>query len=56
MSKVQEPRGDDNIVDTDNDPEHGTIHDTKEVENINNKNLTTVIAENRQDKEIDDEK
>ena len=31
MSKVQEPRGDDNIVDTDNDPDYGPIHDTKEV-------------------------
>ena len=56
MSKVQEPRGDDNIVDTDNDTEHGLIHDTKEVENINKNNITTVISENRQDKEINDEK
>ena len=32
--------------------EHGPVHDTKEVENIINKNLTTVIAGNRQDKEF----
>ena len=50
MSKVQEPRGDDNIVDTNFDPEHGHVRDTKRVANTINKNLTTVIADNRQDK------
>ena len=56
MRKIQEPRGDDDLVDTDIDLEHGPVHDTKEVENTMNKNLTTVIAENKQGKEVNDEK
>ena len=36
--------------------EHGPVHDTKEVENTMNKNLTNMIAENRQDKEVNYEK
>ena len=34
--------------------EYVSIRDTKEVENTNNKNLSAVIAENRQDKEVND--
>ena len=55
MNKIQEPRGDNHPVDTNNDPEHGPIHDTKEVENTINKRYTTVIADNRQDREVNDE-
>ena len=32
MSKIQEPRGDDNIVDTNTELEYDPVHDTKEVE------------------------
>ena len=56
MSKAQEPRGDDELVDTNTGLEHGPDHDTKDVENTINKNLTTVIDEKRQDKEVNDEK
>ena len=50
MSEIQELREDNDIMDTDTDIEHGYVHDTKEVENTINKYLTTVIAENKQDK------
>ena len=52
MSKIQEPRGYDDLVDTDIELEHGPVHDTKEVENEINKFFTTVIAKNIQDKEL----
>ena len=35
--------------------EHDTSHDTKEVKKKVNKNLTTVIAENKQDDDVLDE-
>ena len=44
MRKIQEPRGDEDLVDIDTNTEHGPVSDTKEMENIINKNLTTVIA------------
>ena len=50
MRKIQEPRGDEDFVDTDIDPEHGNVHDTKEVANTIEKTFTTVIDDNRQDK------
>ena len=56
MSKIQEPRGDDNIVDTDTELEHDPVHDTKEVENTIKIYITTVIYENIWDKEGNDEK
>ena len=55
MSKIQEPRGDEDIVDTDAEPEHVPVHDTKEVEISININIPTVIADNRQDREVNDE-
>ena len=33
MSKIQEPRGDGGLVDTDTELEHGSVHDIKEVGN-----------------------
>ena len=55
MRKIKEPRGDDDLVDTDTESENGPVRDTKEVANTINKNITTVIADNRQDKEVNDE-
>ena len=43
---------DDDLLDTDTYMEHVTVCDNEEVENKINKNLTTVIAENRQDKKV----
>ena len=56
MRKNQELREDDNLVDTDTDTEleHGPVHDTKEVRNIINKNITTAVSENRQGKKVND--
>ena len=45
-----------NLVDTDTELQHDTVHDTEEVELKINKNLTTVIAENKKDDEVIDEK
>ena len=56
MINTQECREDDYLVDTDTDLEHATVHDTEDVENTINKNLTTVIAETKQDDEVLDEK
>ena len=39
LSKIQEPRGNDDLVDNDTDLEHVPVHDTKEVANKINKNL-----------------
>ena len=50
MSNNQELRVYEDLVDTDTDLEHGPVHDTEEVENKINKNVTTVIAENEQDR------
>ena len=50
MSNINEPREYDDLVDTDTDLEHGPVNDTEEVKNIINKNVSTVIAENEQDK------
>ena len=50
MRKIQEPRGDEYLLDTDTEQEHGPVNDTKDVENKINKNITTVIDDNRQDK------
>ena len=56
MSNIKELREDEDIVYTDTDLEHGPVHDTKEVENTIVQNVNTVIAENRQDKKVNDEK
>ena len=50
MSNNQELRDYDDLVDTDTELEHGPVHETKEVENKINKNITTVNSENRQEK------
>ena len=54
MRKIQEPRGDEYLLDTDTEQEHGPVNDTKDVENKINKNITTVIDDNRQDKQVND--
>ena len=54
MRNIQQPKGDDNLVDTDTDPEHVPVHDTKEVANKINRDITTVISDNRQYKELND--
>ena len=51
----QEPWGYDNLIDTDIELEHGSVHDTKEVENTINSNINTAVYENRQDKEVNEE-
>ena len=55
MRKIQEPRGDDDPLDTDTDLKDGPVHDTKEEANTFDKNITNIIADNRQDKEVSDE-
>ena len=52
MRKIKEPRGDDDLVDTDTESENGPVRDTKEVANTINKNITILIADNKQDKEV----
>ena len=52
MNKTQELRQDDYRVDNHTEIEYGTIRDIEEVENIIDKSFTTVIAENRQDKNL----
>ena len=52
MRKIQELRADENLVDADTDLEYDHVHDIKEAENTINKDLTTVIAENSQDKKL----
>ena len=47
MSNIQELKKYDNLEDTDTNLEHGTVHDTEEVENMINKNVTIVINGNR---------
>ena len=49
MSNNQELRDYEDLVDTDTELEHGPVHDTEQVEKANNKNVTTLIAENEQD-------
>ena len=49
MSNNQELRDYDDLVYTDTELEHGPVHDTEWVEKANNKNVTTLIAENEQD-------
>ena len=56
MSNIQELREDEEIGYTDTDLEHGHVHDTKEVENMINKNVTVLNTKNRQDKKVNDEK
>ena len=37
----------DDLVDTDTEIEHDTVHDTEDSENDNNKNITNVISEDK---------
>ena len=48
MRKIQELREYENLEDTDTELEHSPDHDTEEVENTINKNVTIMITENRQ--------
>ena len=48
-------REDQDLVDTDTELEHNTVHNTEELENNNNRNLTTAIYETKQDDEVLDE-
>ena len=52
---TQESIENDDIVDTDTDIEQDTVHNTEELENDTNKNLTNVIYENKKDDEVLDE-
>ena len=52
MRNNQERRQENYIIDTDTELEHGLVHDNEELEKKINKNLTTVIAENKKDSEV----
>ena len=52
MRNIQEPREDDDFVDIDTGLEHGPVRETEKAEKTINKNLTIVIAENKQDKKL----
>ena len=56
MSNIKELREYDYLVDTDTELEHGPVHDNEEVLTTINENLTTVIAEDKQDKKVKCEK
>ena len=52
MSNIQELSEDGNLEDDSTELEHGPFHDTKYVEKMINKNVTIVLTENRQDKNL----
>ena len=49
---TQERRENDDLVDTDTELEYDTVHDTEELENNTNKNITNFISEAKQDVEV----